>query len=131
VLRDNTSSLLARLDELKTEFTPAGAQRVGRLLTQLARKKLTDTDLLVLYHELLLFLRAYPHNASIARAVIAMAHSLGLRVVAEGVETDAQRLFLWRNACDELQGYLCSPPVPLADFTQLLRRRRHLEPQVA
>jgi len=60
--------LLDQLDELKTEFTPAGAQRVERLLAQLSRKKFTDTDLLVRYHELLLFLRAYPHNSSIARA---------------------------------------------------------------
>ena len=60
--------LLAQLDELKTEFTPAGARRVERLLAQLSRKKFTDTDSLVRYHELLLFLRAYPHNASIMRA---------------------------------------------------------------
>ncbi|HEX5602138.1 MAG TPA: hypothetical protein VFX63_06285 [Pyrinomonadaceae bacterium] len=60
--------LLDQLDELKTEFTPAGARRVERLLTQLARKNFHDTDLLVRYHELLLFVRAYPHNASIMRA---------------------------------------------------------------
>jgi len=60
--------LLDQLDELKTEFTPAGARRVERLLTQLARKKFHDTDSLVRYHELLLFVRAYPHNASIMRA---------------------------------------------------------------
>ena len=60
--------LLDQLDELKTEFTPAGARRVERLLAQLLRKKFHDTDSLVRYHELLLFLRAYPHNAPIARA---------------------------------------------------------------
>ena len=66
--RDNIPSLLDQLDELKTEFTPAGARRIERLLAQLSRKKFIDTDLLVRYHELLLFLRAYPHNASIVRA---------------------------------------------------------------
>jgi len=69
VPRDNTSSLLDQLDELKTEFTPASAHRVERLLTQLSGKRITDTDLLVRYHELLLFVRAYPHNASMVRAV--------------------------------------------------------------
>ena len=59
--------LLDQLDELKTEFTPAGARRVERLLTQLARKRVTDIDSLIRYHELLLFVRAYPHNATIAR----------------------------------------------------------------
>lgn len=67
MLRDNTSSLLAQLDELKLKFTPAAARRVEHLLTQLSRKKLNDSDLLVRYHELLLFVRAYPHNAAIAR----------------------------------------------------------------
>jgi hypothetical protein len=60
--------LLDQLDELKTEFTPAGARRIERLLAQLSRKKFSDIDSLVRYHELLLFLRAYPHNASIMRA---------------------------------------------------------------
>jgi hypothetical protein len=61
--------LLDQLDELKTEFTPASARRIERLLAQLSRKRINDTDLLVRYHELLLFLRAYPHNASIVRIV--------------------------------------------------------------
>jgi hypothetical protein len=69
VPRDNTTSLLDQLDELKTEFTPAAARKIERLLAQLSRKKFIDTDLLVRYHELLLFLRAYPHNAAIVRTV--------------------------------------------------------------
>jgi len=69
VARDNTPSLLDQLDELKTEFTPVAARKVERLLAQLSRKKFSDTDLLVRYHELLLFVRAYPHDASIVRAV--------------------------------------------------------------
>jgi hypothetical protein len=69
VARDNTPSLLDQLDELKTEFTPAAARKVERLLARLSRKKFSDTDLLVRYHELLLFLRAYPHNASIVHVV--------------------------------------------------------------
>jgi hypothetical protein len=69
VARDNTPSLLDQLDELKTEFTPAAARKVERLLAQLSRKKFSDTDQLVRYHELLLFVRAYPQNASIVRVV--------------------------------------------------------------
>jgi len=68
VPRDNTPSLLDQLDELKTEFTPAGVRKIERLLAQLSLKKLNDTDLLVHYHEILLFLRAYPQTASIVRA---------------------------------------------------------------
>lgn len=66
---DNTSRLLDQLDELKTDFTPDAARRIELLLTELSHKKLNDTDTLFRYHELLLFLRAYAHNASIVRSV--------------------------------------------------------------
>jgi EAL domain-containing protein (putative c-di-GMP-specific phosphodiesterase class I) len=53
-----------------------------------------------------------PDDASVVTAVIAVAHSLGLRVVALGVETEAQVALLRSLGCDEVQGYLWSPPVP-------------------
>ncbi|MEG3861277.1 EAL domain-containing response regulator [Microcoleus sp. herbarium12] len=59
-------------------------------------------------------------NAAIVKAIIEMAHSLCLEVIAEGVETEAERDFLWRYECDAMQGYLFSPPVPAADFEELL-----------
>jgi EAL domain-containing protein (putative c-di-GMP-specific phosphodiesterase class I) len=52
--------------------------------------------------------------------MIAMAHALGLEVVAEGVETAAQRDFLAQSACDLGQGYLFARPLPPADVTVLL-----------
>jgi diguanylate cyclase (GGDEF)-like protein/PAS domain S-box-containing protein len=61
------------------------------------------------------FVRDLAHSAddqAIALAVISLAHRLQLRVIAEGVETEAQRDFLRANDCDEMQGYLFSPPVP-------------------
>jgi EAL domain-containing protein (putative c-di-GMP-specific phosphodiesterase class I) len=60
-------------------------------------------------------------DASIARAVITMAHSLGLRVVAEGVENEAQRRFLATHECDEMQGYLLSRPQPALEAARFLR----------
>ena len=59
-------------------------------------------------------------NAAIVKAIIEMAHCLCLEVIAEGVETEAEKDFLWRYECDTMQGYLFSPPLPAADFEQLL-----------
>jgi diguanylate cyclase (GGDEF)-like protein/PAS domain S-box-containing protein len=63
-----------------------------------------------------------PDDVSIARAVISMAHSLGLKVVAEGVETVAQRDFLAHDGCDQIQGYLLSKPLPAGDCARFLAR---------
>jgi diguanylate cyclase (GGDEF)-like protein len=59
-------------------------------------------------------------DASIVTAVIAVAHSLGLRVVAQGVESESQVALLRSLDCDEVQGYLWSPPVPAEDCERLL-----------
>ncbi|CAL1240677.1 putative bifunctional diguanylate cyclase/phosphodiesterase [Candidatus Methylocalor cossyra] len=63
-------------------------------------------------------------GARIIRAMIALAHSLDLMVVAEGVETEAQAEFLRRCRCDWAQGYLYSPPLPAEDFARWVRQQR-------
>jgi hypothetical protein len=78
--------LLDQLDELKNQFTPDTADRVERLLEQLSRQKLNDTDSLVRYHEILLFLRAYPQNATIVRAVEKELRSFSDKVSALDVD---------------------------------------------
>lgn len=89
-------------------------------------------------HSVLTYLRDFPLNtlkidrsfingvatdgkdAAITSAVIAMAHRLDLRVVAEGVETEDQLSFLTRHDCDECQGFLFSRPVPAAEIAEIL-----------
>jgi EAL domain-containing protein (putative c-di-GMP-specific phosphodiesterase class I) len=61
-----------------------------------------------------------PADAAIVTAVISMAHSLKLRVVAEGVETLQELQFLQSRECDEVQGYYFSQPLPAAKFASLL-----------
>jgi EAL domain-containing protein (putative c-di-GMP-specific phosphodiesterase class I) len=59
------------------------------------------------------------NDAAIASAIIAMAHKLGLRVIAEGIETEEQYEFLLAHGCDEMQGYLRGHPVPATDLEHL------------
>jgi EAL domain-containing protein (putative c-di-GMP-specific phosphodiesterase class I) len=73
------------------------------------------------------FVRDLPHNSddvAITRAVIAMAHSLKMSVVAEGVEHQEQYDLLRDEGCDEFQGYFCRPPMEEADLMRFLTERR-------
>jgi diguanylate cyclase (GGDEF)-like protein len=73
------------------------------------------------------FVRDLPHGSedkAIAQAIIAMGKALGLTIVAEGVETIEQSAFLRQNACDEIQGFLFSKPVPSENIAELLRLQR-------
>ena len=63
-----------------------------------------------------------PHDAMLTRSIVGMGKALDLRVVAEGVETEEQRVQLEHYGCDLLQGYLLSPPVPLHALIDLLSR---------
>jgi EAL domain-containing protein (putative c-di-GMP-specific phosphodiesterase class I) len=63
-------------------------------------------------------------DAAIVRSLIAMAHNLGLEVIAEGVETEAQADFLSAEECEEAQGYLYAQPLQAADFETYLRTSR-------
>jgi diguanylate cyclase (GGDEF)-like protein len=65
-----------------------------------------------------------PDDAAITTAIIAMGHALGLRVIAEGVETEAHLTLLQKQGCDEIQGYLVGRPVPADRFVEHLTRKR-------
>ncbi|MEB0137154.1 EAL domain-containing protein [Actimicrobium sp. CCC2.4] len=69
-------------------------------------------------------------DAAIIKAIISMAHTLGLRVLAEGVETEEQCRFLSHNLCDEMQGFLFSKPVASSAFVELLQAGTTLPPSL-
>ncbi|WP_249162577.1 putative bifunctional diguanylate cyclase/phosphodiesterase [Bradyrhizobium ottawaense] len=65
-------------------------------------------------------LEATPQSAEIVRAVLSLAHALRIPVIAEGVETEAQRAFLAREACEEMQGYLVGRPAMIERYLDLV-----------
>jgi EAL domain-containing protein (putative c-di-GMP-specific phosphodiesterase class I) len=76
------------------------------------------------------FIRDLPvdsEDQAIAQAIISMGKALGMTVVAEGVETPEQQAFLRSHACDEMQGFLFSKPVPPRQMAELLRAAPALE----
>ena len=67
-----------------------------------------------------------PNDVAFVKAIIAMAHSLKLTVVAEGLETDKQLALLQAQNCDEVQGNLCCSPLPIQAVTELLHSGQNL-----
>ncbi|MCE5171256.1 EAL domain-containing protein [Paenibacillus profundus] len=63
-----------------------------------------------------------PNDAAIVSAIIALGHNMNMQVIAEGVETEDQLLFLQKHRCDEIQGYYFSPPLSCQRFEELFRR---------
>ena len=67
----------------------------------------------------------HSEDASIVKTIISMAHSLNMRVIAEGVETNEQMAFLDKHECDEIQGFLISRPLSAHDFTGFVEKERN------
>jgi EAL domain-containing protein (putative c-di-GMP-specific phosphodiesterase class I) len=72
-------------------------------------------------------LPADPEDRAITQAIIAMAQGLRIKVVAEGVETEAQRAYLARQGCDELQGHLLAPPCDAEGLKRFIAAMRTLD----
>ena len=68
-----------------------------------------------------------PNDAAIARTIIGLAQSLGLSVVAEGVETDEQRVFLAKHGCDCYQGWLFCKALPIDELEEFMKMIWHAE----
>lgn len=84
--------------------------------SSLARLKELPVDKLKIDQAFMHGLPGDENDEAIARAVVALGHSLGLEVLAEGVETEEQRRFLGELGCDSAQGYLFARPVMAADY---------------
>ncbi len=120
----NAENSISSLRELKTLGVSISMDDFGTGYSSLNYLKRFPIDRIKIDQSFVRDVTRYPDDAAIAIAVIAMAHSLKLGVVAEGVETEEQLSFLRQNRCDEMQGYLFSRPVPPEQFEVLLKANR-------
>ncbi|MDW5418579.1 EAL domain-containing protein [Iodobacter sp. CM08] len=116
----NTERTIATLQSLKQRGVQISIDDFGTGYSSLAYLRRFPVDKLKIDIAFIREVTSNPDDAAIALAIIRMAHSLKLEVIAEGVETEAQLAFLLRYQCDQIQGYYFSPPVPLAVLEQIL-----------
>lgn len=122
LLMDNAQANIDMLRSIKALGVHLSMDDFGTGYSSLAYLKRFPLDEIKIDQQFVRDLPADAGNSAIVGAVIAMAHGLGLKVTAEGVETQAQRDFLNQHDCDQFQGYLFSRPLPLQAFTDLLAR---------
>ena len=114
-----------RAKEILTSLKRAGVTLAiddfGTGYSSLGYLKLLPVDRLKIDRSFINDLGREERDQAIARTIIMLAHGLGLRVVAEGVESEEQAAFLREHGCDEVQGFLYSRPVPASEVERLLR----------
>jgi diguanylate cyclase (GGDEF)-like protein len=124
---EQAARLLAQLQEMGVKLA---MDDFGTGYSSLAYLKRFPVDAIKIDRSFIQGLPADEEDATITQAVIAMAHSLRLRTIAEGVETAEQLAFLERLGCDEIQGYYFSKPLPFAEIEQLLIAHSRRAPAV-
>ena len=119
LLLDNAEGIIAKMLILKGHSVGFSMDDFGTGYSSLSYLKRLPLDQLKIDQSFVRDILTDPNDAAIARTVVALAHSLGLGVIAEGVENGGQRDFLAGSGCHAYQGYLYSRPVPLAQFETL------------
>ena len=119
VLIDDMKETSSKLEELHSMGISLSIDDFGTGYSSMNYLRRLPFDLLKIDRSFVSDVTSSSDDAAIAAAIITLAHSIGLEVVAEGVETMDQLCFLDKLGCDSIQGYLCSPPLPAAAFTKM------------
>ncbi|MDQ0654258.1 GGDEF/EAL domain-containing response regulator [Pseudomonas cedrina] len=122
-LMENTQHTIASLQRLHAMGVKISIDDFGTGYSSLAYLRRFPIDTLKIDIAFIREVTTNPQDAAITRTIIELAHSLNLRVVAEGVETQAQLAFLKDAGCDQIQGYLFSRPLPVDTLKRLLLER--------
>ena len=121
VLMKRAESAAVVLKKLRARGVQVAVDDFGTGYSSLSYLRKFPIDALKIDQSFVRQITSTPDDVTIVTAIISMARSLNLRVVAEGVETKHERLFLKAHQCDEAQGYLFSRPVSAEEFAGLLK----------
>ncbi|MGZ3253347.1 MAG: putative bifunctional diguanylate cyclase/phosphodiesterase [Burkholderiaceae bacterium] len=122
MIMQNVEQSISVMNMLKTIGVKLSIDDFGTGYSSLSYLKRFPLDKLKIDQSFVRDIEADADDAAIVTAIIGLAKSLNLRVIAEGVEKKLQLDFLRKGDCDEMQGYFFSKPIPAADFEALLRK---------
>jgi diguanylate cyclase (GGDEF)-like protein/PAS domain S-box-containing protein len=120
MLLENVDDIIAKMTALKSVGIGFSLDDFGTGFSSLSYLKRLPLDQLKIDQSFIQDVTHDPDNAIIAGTIITLGQSLGLKVIAEGVETKEQQTFLMENGCQTYQGYLFGRPVPVAEFDQMV-----------
>ena len=120
MLAENLQDIVIKMTALRERGVGFSLDDFGTGYSSLAYLKQLPLDQLKIDQSFVRDVLTDPNDAAIAKTIVALAHSLGLAVIAEGVETEEQRDFLLDNGCHAYQGYLFSRPLAPLDFERYL-----------
>jgi len=123
LLVHDIEDIIVKMKELKAKGVCFSLDDFGTGYSSLSYLKRLPLDQLKIDQGFIRDILVSADDAAIARMVIVLAESLGLAVIAEGVETDAQRDFLLGQGCRSYQGYLFGRPTPAEDFESFVRQK--------
>ncbi len=126
MLVQNTEVAIRRLNALKALGVEIAIDDFGTGYSSLSYLQQFPFDILKIDRCFIRNITENANNAAITKAIIAMAKSLNLKLIAEGVETEAELSFVYQQQCDGMQGFLFSRPVPAQEFEQLLKAGKRL-----
>lgn len=129
IVLPNASRIIRTLRDLKAIGVSQALDDFGTGYSSLSYLQRLPVQRLKIDRSFVANITSNPNDAAIVRAVVGMAHSLGIGVIAEGVETKGQLGYLRGLTCDEMQGYHFSPSLTETDFVALLRGGRSIRAQ--